>query len=206
MLRARPLAFLVASAAAIALFAPGRTPARAAGSPPALEEVEVVGKSGGKGDKQGAEKSAEDDAIKAAVQQVATELIGGEKAAAEKKDALAAKILKNARRYVPEFRIGERSEAGATVILRVKAKVAVDLLKADLIAAGIVDVAAPVRAMTRVVVLPGPSKTGAAPWWAQGGTPNAPEPITYVFVESLRAKGFEVTEPRRPEPDPASSA
>ena len=69
---------------------------RAANNPPALEEVEVVGKSG-KGEK---DKSAEEDALKQAVLQVATELLG-EKVAEQKKDAITSKILIRARRYVP---------------------------------------------------------------------------------------------------------
>lgn len=179
---------------------PGVRRVLAAGNAPALEEVEVVGKSG-KGEK---DKSAEDDALKQAVLQVATGILG-EKVAAEKKDVLASKILSRARRYVPEVRTSDRTEAGGTVLLKVRAKVAVDLLKADLTAAGLILVEAPARAMTRVVVLPAASKSGTPPWWAQGGTANSPDPLTYTLVEALRAKGFVVTEPRRSEPDPQAT-
>src|SRR4051794_5514566 len=90
---------------------------RAASNPPALEEVEVVGKSG-KGEK---DKSAEEDGLKQAVLQVATELLG-DKVAEQKKDVITAKILSRARRYVPEVRTSDRTEAGGTVLLKVKAK------------------------------------------------------------------------------------
>lgn len=212
MIRARRLALALAAVVLVAIAIPSAPRARAAttgnagggAGGPALEEVEVVGKAAAHGH-VGAEKAAEDDALKAAVEKVAIDLLGGEKKAADKKETLASRILKTARRYVPEFRITEHTRAGSTVLLRVKAKVAVDLLRADLIGVGLLAADTPVRVMTRVVVLPAPSKAGAAPWWAQGGTPNAPEPLTYVLVDALRAKGFQVTEPRRPEPDPQAS-
>ncbi len=165
-----------------------------------LKEYEVVGKAQAGAGGKVADKSAEDDALRAAVEAAAKELAG--EIAPEKQPVFAQKILRQTRRYVPEFRVVDRSEAGATVILKMKAKVALDTLKSDLVAAGIIAQEKPRIVLTRVVVLPAPSKTGAAPWWAAGGAANAPEPHTYVLVEALRAKGFEVTEPRRPEADP----
>jgi hypothetical protein len=172
---------------------------------PTFREEDTVGKSG-PGSKNAAEaqKAAEDDAIRAAVEAVSKELLG-DKVAADKLSLLATKILKNARRYVPEFKVTDRSEAGGTVIEKVHAKVNLDLLKGDLVAAGILASDTPTTVMTKVVVLPAPAKSGTPPWWAAGGTANSPEPLTYVIVDALRAKGFEVTEPRRAEPDPNST-
>lgn len=165
-----------------------------------LKEFEVVGKAQAGAGGKVADKSAEEDALRGAVETAARELAGEIKA--DKQPVLAQKVLRQARRYVPEFRVVDRTEAGATVILKIRAKVALDTLRSDLVSAGIIAQEKSQVVFTRVVVLPAPSKTGAAPWWAAGGGANAPEPHTYVLVEALRAKGFQVTEPRRPAPDP----
>lgn len=165
-----------------------------------IKEFEVVGRAQAGAGGKVADKTAEDDALRGAVELAVKELAGEVKP--EKQPVLAQKIYKQARRYVPEFRVLDRTEAGATVLLKVKAKVALDTLRADLVSVGIIVVEKQATVLTRVIVLPAPSKTGAAPWWAAGGAANAPEPHTYVLVEALRGKGFQVTEPRRPEPDP----
>src|SRR5687768_12701377 len=137
----------------------------AAGAP-AIKEYEVVGKglvkAGGSGD-----KAAEDDAIRVAVETAAKEVAGD--TALSQKAAQAAKVLKQGRRYVPEFRVVDRSEAGTTVIVKVRAKVDVGALTADLRAAGVIAVEKPAIALTRVIVLPAPGKSGNPPWWAAGG-------------------------------------
>lgn len=169
-----------------------------------IKEYEVTGTSRGKDGKPAAEKPAEDDALKNAVQkgidELVTEKIPDEKAAEVKK------ILGKARRYIPEFRVGDRSEGGSTVILKVRVKVNLDALKADLTTAGILASDEKPAVLTRVIVLPAPAKGGPPPWWAEGGAANVPEPLTYVIVDTLRAKGFDVIEPRRPEPDPDAKA
>ena len=176
----------------------------ASGAQANIKEYEVTGTSQGKDGKPAAEKPAEDDALKTAVEKGVMEL-AGEKVAAEKKEELR-KILAKPRRYIPEFRVVDRSEAGTTVILKVRAKVNLDSLRGDLITAGVIVLEAPEKVpITRVVVLPGPSKDGVAPWWAEGGAANAPSPMTYVFVDVLRARGFDVVEPRRQEADPDAS-
>ena len=165
-----------------------------------IKEYEVTGTSRGKDGKPAAEKPAEDEALKNAVQKGIDELVPAK--IPEEKAGEVKKILGKARRYIPEFRVGDRTEAGSTVILKVRVKVNLDALKADLTSAGIIASDEKPAVLTRVIVLPAPAKGGAAPWWAEGGAANVPEPITYVIVDALRAKGFDVVEPRRPEPDP----
>src|SRR5687767_13576879 len=107
--------------------------AHAAGA--GIKEYEVVGKAQARAGK-GADKSAEDDALRLAVETGVKELIGEIKP--EQQPVIASKILKNSRRYVPEFRVVDRTEAGATVLLKLKAKVALDTLRADLVSAGVI--------------------------------------------------------------------
>lgn len=168
-----------------------------------IKEYEVTGTSRGKDGKPAAEKPAEDDALKNAVQKGIDELLGSIKVP-EDKAGEVKKILGKARRYIPEFRVQDRSEAGTTVILKVKVKVNLDPLKADLTSAGILASDDKPAVLTRVIVLTGPAKGGPPPWWAEGGAANSPEPLTYVLVDALRAKGFDVIEPRRQVPDPDS--
>lgn len=165
-----------------------------------VKEYEVTGTSRGRDGKSGSEKSAETDALKGAVEKGVVEL-AGDKVLEEKKEAVR-KITARSRRYIPEFRVLDRSEAGATVILKMKVKVNLTALESDLIAAGILAPKEKPAVLTRVIVLPEPAEGGPPPWWAEGGAANAPDPLTYVIVEALRAKGFDVVEPRRPEPDP----
>lgn len=174
--------------------------ALASAAPNVVKEFEVTGTSRGRDGRPAAEKPAEDDALKAAVEKGIVEL-AGDKVLEEKKDAVR-RITARSRRYIPEFRVLDRSEAGATVILKMRAKVNLTALEGDLIAAGILAAKEKPALLTRVIVLPAAAKDGPPPWWADGGAANAPEPLTYVVVEALRAKGFDVVEPRRPEPDP----
>ena len=187
LVRFLPLPAVLASAIALA-------------APNVVKEYEVTGTSRGRDGRPGAEKPAEDDALKAAVEKGIVEL-AGDKVLEEKRDAVR-KITAKSRRYIPEFRVLDRSEAGATVILKMKAKVNLTALEGDLIAAGILAAKEKPAILTRVIVLPAPAKGGPPPWWAEGGAANAPDPLTYVIVEALRAKGFDVVEPRRPEADP----
>lgn len=173
-------------------------------APPQLKEFEVVGKAQAK--QVGADKGAEEDALRQAVETAAREIDA--KAVEEKLAVFQAKILRQPRRYVEEIRTADRTEAGATVIVKIRAKVKMDLLRADLVKEGILSAAAANpggTTLTRVVVLPAASKQGAAPWWAAGGQANAPDPLTMVLVDALRAKGFQVQEPRRPEADPSAA-
>lgn len=172
-----------------------------------IKEYEVTGTSRGKEGKPAAEKPAEDDALKSAVQKGIEEVAtaAGVKIADEKAPDVK-KLLAKARRYIPEFRVTDRSEGGTTVILKVKVKVNLDQLRGDMIAAGILAGEEKPAVFTRVIVLPAPSKGGPPPWWAEGGAGNSPDPLTNVLVDALRAKGFDVIEPRRPEPDPDATA
>lgn len=174
--------------------------ALASAAAPNIKEYEVTGTSRGKDGKPAAEKPAEDDALKNAVQKGIDELVPAK--IPDDKAGEVKKILGKARRYIPEFRVGDRSEAGTTVILKVKVKVNLDALKADLTTAGIIASDEKPAVLTRVIILAAPAKGGPPPWWAEGGAANVPDPLTYVLVDALRAKGFDVIEPRRPEPDP----
>lgn len=170
-----------------------------------IQEYEVTGTSRGRDGKPAAEKPAEDDALKNAVQKGIDELLAAASVKVpDEKAGEVKKILGKARRFIPEFRVLDRSEGGTTVILKVRAKVNLDALRGDLVKAGILASDEKPAVLTRVIVLPAPAKGGTAPWWAEGGVPNVPEPLTGVIVDALRAKGFDVVEPRRPEPDPDS--
>lgn len=181
--------------------------ALAFGAPAGIQEFEVTGTSRGRDGKPAAEKPAENDALKSAVQKGidAVAEAAGVKIADEKAPDVK-KLLAKYRRYIPEFRVQDRTEAGTTVILKLKVKVNLDQLKSDMIAAGILAGEEKPALFTRVIVLPAPAKGGAPPWWAEGGAANAPDPLTNVLVDALRAKGFDVIEPRRPEPDPDAKA
>ena len=172
----------------------------ASGAAPEVKEYEVTGTSRGRDGRPAAEKPAENDALRNAVEKGIAELAGAK--ALEEKAAQLKRILARSRRFIPEFRVVDRSEAGATVILKVRAKVNLTLLEADLVSAGVLEPKEKPAVLTRVMVLPAPDESGAPPWWAEGGAANAPDPLTYVIVDALRAKGFEVVEPRRPPPDP----
>ena len=83
--------------------------ALASAAAPNIKEYEVTGTSRGKDGKPAAEKPAEDDALKNAVQKGIDELVPAK--IPEDKAGEVKKILGKARRYIPEFRVGDRSEA-----------------------------------------------------------------------------------------------
>lgn len=188
-----PLLLAVALAAAV-------FPIRISGAaPPALKDYEAVGQAQIKA--RGAEKGAEDEALRRAVENAIKEL--ADEAALKEKAASVQKLLRNPRRYVEEIRVVDRSEAGSTVILKLRARVKVDLLRQDLLREGVLAAERGAgTTLTRVVVLPAGAGDAAPPWWAAGGPGAAPAPLTSAMVDVLRARGFEVQEPRRPVPDP----
>ena len=159
-----------------------------------IQEIEVVGTGSTTTNNSAAAFSrAEDAAIRQAVERVAEQLIGHD-AVVSGYPLLKERVLKKPRRYLKEFRITSRIDKGSTVIVRMVCQITADVLARDLKAIGLMG--EPATGLPKIAVLPDPK--GGAGWWNVGGKKDAPAPITRALVTALRAKGFQVVEPRPP--------
>src|SRR5438270_4855802 len=109
----------IALALAFAAIAAAAFTASAAGGMGETRDEEGVGRSEPNSKSAAdAQRGAEEDALRSAVENAVKELMG-DKAEVEKAAVVKDKVLKNARRYVGEFRAVDRSSAGGTVIEKV---------------------------------------------------------------------------------------